>query len=507
MTRGSFEVITNTSPENSGYSFVLLINGTDEYDIAANDTLTFNNQQYGSYTIKLNEIPDNCTLEGENPQLAQIENEEKVITTFDLTCHITGSLEVYTNTSTINSKEIYSLSLDGEQFEIGANDRLLFENLEPGNHQVELNNFPSNCSIRGKNPREITVTTEYPVDLSFGLFCQTIFDYKWIYSSVGFYGNHIGVLYPDGRDESLSPVYEYVSSASASPDKAKLAFAGSSTEHINWGPELFLMNIDGNNLVQLTHQPDDPEVEGFSWSPNGQKLAFTGKVNNTKPNIYTVNTDGSDLTQITDGENTYDYPPIWSSDRKKLIFKRREGESNDIYIMNTDGSELRNITNTPNIREGGPSLTSDGSKIRYSVNEDGMYKLYTSNLDGSDKKLIFQMQTDDILSFSWSPDRTKILYSQIFYGHDDDIPLDEVDWGTDIYVMNADGSNPVQLTHTNKIGFINRVGKWSPDGKYIIFTQEPWYTDAIIIYTMNSDGTEINRIGYDGYFLNWLPLD
>lgn len=505
---GTLQIITNTSPDYIDFSYILLINGTDEYDVTANDNLVFNNLEFGSYTLKLNELPENCSLEGDNPRLARIENKERVTITLDITCH--GSLEILTNTSLIHSEEIYTIHVNNQQFAIGANDRLLIENIDPGTYQAELRDLPSNCNVRGDNPQEFTVTAEYTVDYYFDIFCQTIFNYKWIYPSVGIVEGHsIQVLYPDQTRESLSPVFRYAGSVRVSHDNSKVAFTGSDYDNWDLGHELFVSDSDGANLVQLTHQPDDPEVGGFSWSHDDKRLAFTGGGSNTTSNMYIINKDGSGLSQITDHETSYDYAPIWTQDGSKLVFRRRDGDSNDIYIMNSDGSNLKNITNTPNIVEGSPGWTSDGLRIRYAEVDGGRYKFYTSNPDGSDRKLILQIEDEDIYGFSWSPDETKIAYSKIFYDSDatgEDLPPD-TDWGFDIYVMDADGSNHVKLTHTEKIGFANRNPSWSPDGKYIIFTQQLWFTDEVYIFTMNADGSEINRIGSDGCCFTWLPLD
>lgn len=507
MTTGSFKVVTNTSPANSGYSFALLINGTDEYDIAANDTLVFNNQEYGSYMIKLNEIPENCTVEGENPQFAQIENEEKVTINFDVTCNISGSLEVITNTSVINSQEIYSFNFNNQQFEIGANDTLLIGNIEPGNYQLDLSGIPSTCIVYN-NPREVSINTQTTESRVFKLFCQTVFGYKLVYPSVSnVEGHSIYILYPDGNRETISPRFRSASTVQVSPSLTDLAFKGTNPDHWNWGYELYVTDTNGNGLVQLTHQPDEPAVGGVSWSPNGEKLVFNGSLNDlrTTSNIYIIDADGSDLTQITDNEGVNNHSPLWTNDGTKIIFLRKKDSQYDIYSMNTDGSDLKNITKTPNISEIVISWAPDGSKIQYVVYEEDMYIYYTIDPDGSNKKLILK-SGNDRYGFSWSPDGSKIAYSQIFYGSDENVPA-EVDSGTDIYVMNADGSNPVQLTHTEKIGFTNRVESWSPDGKYIVFSQYPWYTDAISIFTMNADGTEINRISSDACCFKWLPLD
>jgi len=66
-------------------------------------------------------------------------------------------------------------------------------------------------------------------------------------------------------------------------------------------PAVYKMNADGSEVTRLTHSPDID----FSptWSPDGKKLAFVrkysvGKSGIYKSGIYTMNSDGSDLTLL-----------------------------------------------------------------------------------------------------------------------------------------------------------------------------------------------------------------
>ena len=84
------------------------------------------------------------------------------------------------------------------------------------------------------------------------------------------------------------------------------------------------------------------------------------------------------------------------------------------------------------------------------------------------------------------PDGTKIAFTR-FGGSGYD----------DIYVMNANGANVVNIT---KDGRGNYEPDWSPDGKKIAFRKDKGI-DAEI-YVINADGTDkikiTNNPGYDG---------
>jgi Tol biopolymer transport system component len=87
-----------------------------------------------------------------------------------------------------------------------------------------------------------------------------------------------------------SPIY--------SPDGSKIAF-------VKWGPglsgEIWIMNSDGTNPLRLTSGHRDWYL---AWSPDGQKIAFE-----RDSKIYIMNSDGSDITQVTKNFGSY---PIWT---------------------------------------------------------------------------------------------------------------------------------------------------------------------------------------------------
>ncbi len=75
------------------------------------------------------------------------------------------------------------------------------------------------------------------------------------------------------------------------------------------------------------------------------KIAFASN-RNGEFEIYVMNADGSNQTNLTNNPADDEYPS-WSPDGKKIVFESRRDENAEIYVMNADGSEQKNLTNNP----------------------------------------------------------------------------------------------------------------------------------------------------------------
>ena len=266
----------------------------------------------------------------------------------------------------------------------------------------------------------------------------------------------------------VSPVYD--GSPVWSPDGTKIALISNR----NYLFSLYVMNADGSNaqLVAELIEMGEP-----AWSPNGDKIAFAAGRRNTfeqnKPtsDIYVVNVDGTGLTQLT-RDSGFNGSPNWSPDAKQIAFtSNRDSDGKPkIWVMNADGSNQREIANS-GITTGSPfynlhpAWSPDGTKILFSQyracrgNVDAEVAIYVMDADGSNSRLL----TNDPNSCGvyssprWSPDGTKILAS--FRAR----PRNDIGPPTQIIVMNADGSNPINIS--------NR-------GQYFFNTGQSTFTDA-----------------------------
>lgn len=108
-------------------------------------------------------------------------------------------------------------------------------------------------------------------------------------------------------------------------------------------------------------------------SPDGSKIAFEVYGGN----LYVMNSDGSNLIDLDVG-----YNPVWTPDSKSLIYMITEDDghtytASDIFIINADGTNKRNLTNTDDSIEMNPSVSPDGKTIAFEVFDEGAIYLLT----------------------------------------------------------------------------------------------------------------------------------
>jgi TolB protein len=146
-------------------------------------------------------------------------------------------------------------------------------------------------------------------------------------------------------------------------------------------------------------------------------------------------------------------PPLSGSGGGWIAFSSRRDGNYEIYVMNADATDQRRLTETRNDQEGGAAWSPDCTQIAFSSSRESGGRVRVMNADGSNKQWL---TAGPGTLPSWSPDGTRIAFTR--EGR-----------GSDIYVMDASGSNQQRLTHTDVEGTDTSVfdAEWSPDGTQI----------------------------------------
>jgi TolB protein len=215
---------------------------------------------------------------------------------------------------------------------------------------------------------------------------------------------------------------------------------------------------DGSRIVYAsTHEtmgpacpPKPDRSQGYVWPLHDYQL-------------YTARPDGTDLRPLAPAPGSYNAEATISRDGWIVFTSTRDGDL-DLYKMRLDGSGLTRLTSTPGY-DGGAFFSADGKRIVWRASRPAPGQELDDYRALLARKLV-------------RPSRLEI------------------------WVMNADGTDPRQVT---TLGAASFAPFFHPDGRRIIFAtnvKDPRGPN-FDLYLVNDDGTGLEQVtayeGFDGF--------
>ncbi len=248
--------------------------------------------------------------------------------------------------------------------------------------------------------------------------------------------------------------------------------------------DLFIMDLTNGRSHRVTR--DRATASTPVWSPDGTRIAFASNRDGLGTNIWVVPFAGGTPVKFTQATGM---SPDWSSDGARIAFTSYSGTT-DISVMNADGTGQTRITSASGVWESEPVWSPDRTKIAFTAASGGPSQIWVMNADGTNPVQLTGL-TDGGMSYNpaWSPDGTKIAFASFRNGY------------SDLYLMNADGTAQTQITNGGPAEYRPR---WSAQG--ILFHANSSGTPAIFL--VNPDGTgltQLTRGGSWSYDAAWKP--
>ncbi len=289
------------------------------------------------------------------------------------------------------------------------------------------------------------------------------------------------------------------------------------------------------NIRQLTVGGKNAEAY-FSF--DGDRLIFQSTKDPEHPQLrdcyqmYIMNLDGTDIHRVSTGHGGTTCGYYFPGGRR-VLYSSTHGanlkcppkpersaryrwmlDDYDIFSVRLDGQEMQRMTQTPGY-DAEATIAPNGRKIVFTSVRDGDLDLYSMNIDGTGVKRLTKELGYDGGAF-FSPDSRRIVYRS----HHPKTP-DEKKYYLDllgknlvepsnleIFIMNADGSNKLQVTSN---GASNFSPFFHPDGHRIIFSSNLHQfpggkgRPSFHLYLVNEDGTGVEQLTHEGNF-NSFPM-
>ncbi len=259
--------------------------------------------------------------------------------------------------------------------------------------------------------------------------------------------------------------------------ESKIYFVSDRSGH----KEIWVMDYDGSNQRQLTHQGSialSPRI-----SPDGSRLAFSS-VTKSGWDILMYSIELNRLVSFPHfgGGN---FSPSWSPDGTRLALSSSRNGHSEIYVCDASGGNLRAMTTGR-----GPDVSptwnrKTGAQIAFVSGSTGLPQVYTMEADGTNQ----QRMTDQgyAVSPNWSPNGQFLTLAWTRkYGPGEP-------GSSDIYLMDIASKQWVQLTHD---GGRNDFPSWAPDGRHIVFQSSRSGKEEI--WMILADGTKLHQLTFTG---------
>jgi Tol biopolymer transport system component len=254
--------------------------------------------------------------------------------------------------------------------------------------------------------------------------------------------------------------------------------------------EIWLMNTDGSDLDQVTNIPEGACQP--KWSPDGMRIAFISPcirqlIYYPGASLFIINADGTGLVPLPNAPGG-DYDPSWSPDGSQIAFTSlRHGGVPGIFIINLVDNSIKSLVENEARAISQPAWSPKGDVIAY-VNSDN--RIWIMDVNGENRRRLTIGEEDYMVNGpAWSPDGSVVVYTRS--------PFSDTTGTTQLMAVPfiETGAMPVDVPNSQLIQDVS----YSIDGYWLLFTS--WFSGNHEISIMRPNGVDrhllLTDIAYD----------
>ena len=176
----------------------------------------------------------------------------------------------------------------------------------------------------------------------------------------------------------------------------------------------------------------------------------------------------------------------------KIIFISDKDGNPEIYSMEKNGSDSKRLTNSSR-SENNPKLSLNGKYLSFLVDKNSIKELYILEMEENGKQVQISEKGLNVEDFFWSPDSQKITYK-----------AKDGDQVHDIYLYDVVKDITNKVTNNSSI---EKLGNWSPDGEWIVYSVIKGDEDKVGIFKKNPSGVDEVRLteNFEDHNPLWSP--
>lgn len=235
--------------------------------------------------------------------------------------------------------------------------------------------------------------------------------------------------------------------------------------HANWATmRAYVINADGSGRREVAPElirDQDTWTQFDGWSPDGRTAIIS---------------------------NGWESPENAAWEEANGTFRMTEGWLYDMNLVDLASGQATNVSapeRMSNYNGGLRFWPGNPNKLLGAALIDGVNHPISMDLDGRNKQDLTAGSSSFTYGTQVSPDGTRITYHSDYQ----------------VYIANADGSNPQHIETGNNFNF---MPKWSPDGQWLMFLSGEHYNCSP--YLVRADGTGLRQLADRNEYEGVVPI-